>query len=215
MGKKQYEIDDQVVGSEPKTMSMKKAPAAKKVASKKKRNVSEEASEVAKPVAKAKAMSRGKAKSKAAAKTNQTKAKQGTATKDNKKKAAGKKSVNDVEKMERAKMAMDVYWTWEKEWVKAMQIHSQRVSIWQWIDILDVMHNSSPAARFSVSLDSRGVYVLHAPSFRIVSMRARSYAFDNFEQNSSPYTIQDIDDGSLSDANDTDSDVEVNLLRDL
>ena len=32
-------------------------------------------------------------------------------------------------------------------------------------------------------------------------MRARSYAFDNFDQNSSPYTIQDIDDGSLSDAN--------------
>ena len=54
--------------------------------------------------------------------------------------------------------------------------------------------------------------MLHAPSFRIVSMRARSYAFD---MDSSPYTIQDIDTSELSDANDTGSDVEVNLLRDL
>ena len=116
----------------------------------------------------------------------------------------------------RVKMAMDVYWNWEKEWVKAMQKHSQKVTIWQWLSILDTMYHSNPAPNFSFNLDSEGAYVLHAPSFRIVSMRARSYAFDNFEQNSSPYTIQDIDDGSLSGmANDTDSDVEVNLLRDL
>ena len=115
--KSKYEIDDQVVGSEPKTKSMKKAPAAKKVASKK------GASDVAKPVAKgkakakavnnvvgivqkAKAKTKGKAKSKAAAKTKTTKAKQGTATKpddenekDHTKKAACKKSVKYVKKM--------------------------------------------------------------------------------------------------------------------
>ena len=115
--KAKYEIDDQVVGSEPKTKSMKKVPAAKKVASKK------VASDVAKPVAKgkakakavnnvvgivqkAKAKTEGKAKSKAAAKTKPTKANQWTATKpddendkDHKKKAACRKSVKYVNKM--------------------------------------------------------------------------------------------------------------------
>jgi hypothetical protein len=41
----------------------------------------------------------------------------------------------------------------------------------------------------------------------------RTWVFDH--QDSSPYTIQDIDDSELSGANDTGSDVEVNLLRDL
>ena len=123
------------------------------------------------------------------------------------------KKSNSPESMERrAKTAMDVYWTWEIEWVKAMQIHSQKVTIWQWLGILDAMCHSNPAPHFSVSLDSRGVYVLNAHSFRVLSGRARSYAFD---MDSSPYTIQDIDTSELSDANDTGSDVEVNLLRDL
>lgn len=94
-----------------------------------------------------------------------------------------------------------------------MQIHSQRVTIWQWLTILDLMYHSNPVPRFSASLDSRGVYVLNAPSFRTWSMRGRTSVFDH--QDSSPYTIQDIDDSDLSDANDTGSDVEVNLLRDL
>ena len=114
----------------------------------------------------------------------------------------------------RVKMAMNVYWSWEKQWVKAMQIHSQRVTIWQWLNILDLMYHSNPVPRFSASLDSRGVYVLHAPTWRSWSMRMdRTWVFDH--QDSSPYTIQDIDDSELSDANDTGSDVEVNLLRDL
>ena len=44
-------------------------------------------------------------------------------------------------------------------------------------------------------------------------MRDRPRVLDH--QDSSPYTIQDINDSDLSDANDTGSDVEVNLLRDL
>ena len=115
--KAKCEIDDQVVGFETKSKSMKKVPAAKRVASKK------VASDVAKPVAKgnakakavsnvveivqkANAKTKGKAKSKAAAKTKPTKAKQGTATKpddenwkDHKKKTACKKSVKYVKKM--------------------------------------------------------------------------------------------------------------------
>ena len=64
----------------------------------------------------------------------------------------------------RVKMAMDVYWNWEKEWVKAMQKHSQKVTIWQWLSILDTMYHSNPAPNFSFNLDSEGAYVLHAPS---------------------------------------------------
>ena len=71
----------------------------------------------------------------------------------------------------RVKMAMNVYWSWEKEWVKDMQIHSQRVTIWQWLKILDLMYHSNPVPRFSASLDSRGVYVLNAPTWRTWSMR--------------------------------------------
>ena len=71
----------------------------------------------------------------------------------------------------RAKMAMNVYWSWEKQWVKDMQIHSQRVTIWQWLSILDLMYHSNPVPRFSASLDSRGVYVLRAPTWRSWSMR--------------------------------------------
>ena len=109
------------------------------------------------------------------------------------------KDSNSIETMDPciAKMAMDIYWTWEKEWVKALQKHSQRVNIWQWQNIFDRLYQSDPAQRFTVSIDSRGVYVLNAPSFRIVSMRARSYAFDNYSQNSSPYSIQDICDSPL------------------
>jgi hypothetical protein len=116
----------------------------------------------------------------------------------------------------RVKMAMEVYWKWEKEWVKDMQIHAQRVTIWQWIDILDLMYHSNPVPRFTASLDSRGVYQLNAPTWKTWSMRHldRTWAFDN-EGSNSPYTIQDINDSDLSDANDTGSDVEVNLLRDL
>ena len=112
------------------------------------------------------------------------------------------KQSNFVETMDPciAKMAMHIYWTWEKEWVKALQVHAQRVTIWQWLKIFDRLYQSDPAPRFTVSIDSRGVYVLNAPSFRIVSMRARSYAFDNYSQNSSPYSIQDICDSTASDS---------------
>ena len=56
--------------------------------------------------------------------------------------------------------------------------------------------------------------MLKAPTWRTWSRRMdRTWVFDH--QDSSPYTIQDIDDSELSDANDTGSDVEVNLLRDL
>jgi hypothetical protein len=113
-------------------------------------------------------------------------------------------------------MAMNVYWSWEKQWVKDMQIHPQRVTIWQWLNILDLFGPflANPVPRFSASLDSRGVYVLKAPTWRTWSRRMdRTWVFDH--QDSSPYTIQDIDDSELSGANDTGSDVEVNLLRDL
>ena len=95
--------------------------------------------------------------------------------------------------------------------MKELQIHSQRFSFWHWRDILDLMC-CARGAPTCVRLDSRGVYVLHAPSLRNVSTLGRSYAFD---QDSSSYTIQDIDTSELSDANELGSDVEVNLLRDL
>ena len=123
------------------------------------------------------------------------------------------KKSNSLEPMQsNARKAMDVYWTWEKEWVKELQIHSQRFSFWHWRDILDIMCCARGVPRFTVSIDSRGVYVLRAPTFRSLSMRGRSYAFD---MDSSPYTIRDIDTSELSDANELGSDVEVNLLRDL
>jgi hypothetical protein len=125
------------------------------------------------------------------------------------------KKSNSLEPMQsKARMAMDVYWTWEKEWVREFQIHSQRFSFWHWRDILDIMYLTRGVPRFNVSIDSRGVYVLHAPTWRSWSMRMdRTWVFDH--QDSSPYTIQDIDTSEWSDANDTGSDVEVNLLRDL
>jgi hypothetical protein len=89
----------------------------------------------------------------------------------------------------KARMALDVYWKWERTWVKELQIHSQRVTIWQWLRIFDLMRSLHPSP-----------------------MIARS---DILDQDSSPYAIQDIDDSESPDANDTGSDVEVNLLRDL
>lgn len=113
-----------------------------------------------------------------------------------------------------AKMAMEVYWTWEKEWVSSLQRHSQQVTIWKWLHILDRMCNSQNWPNYSVKVDSRGGYVLTAPTYRVFSMRARSYALDNLTS-TSPYTAQGLCDSALYDASVTASDTEVNLLQDI